>query len=63
MPIIVVTVVVMAVIPIRLVIICVTRIVAVVGLVVGWSTKSEGHMHSGLGLIRNPGNQTERYER
>ena len=63
MPMTVVTVVVMPVIPIGMVVICITRIVAVVGLVVGWNTKAKGHMHSSLGLIRYPGNQTERDER
>ena len=60
----VVIVVVMPVMPIRVVIICVTRIVAtVIRPVVGWKTKSKSHMHSSLGLIRHPGNKTERDER
>jgi hypothetical protein len=63
MPMTVVMVVVMSVMPIRVVIILVTRIVAVViWPVVGWNTKSKSHMHSSLRLIRYPGNQTERDE-
>jgi hypothetical protein len=56
----------MPVIPIRVVIITVARIVAAVVAVirpVGWTTKSKRYMHSSLGLIRRPGNQTERDER
>ena len=65
-----VVVVVMPVIPIRVVIIAVTRIVtavirSVVAVIrpVGRKTKSKSYMHSSLGLIWRPGNQTERDER
>jgi len=64
MPITVLMVVVMPLMPIRVVIVCVTRIVAgVIRPVVGWNTKSKSYMHSSLGLIRHPGNQTQRDER
>jgi hypothetical protein len=59
-----VMVVVMLVMPIRVIIICVTRIVAaIIRPVVRWNTKSKSHMNSSLGLIRQPGHQTERHER
>jgi len=64
MPITMVMVVVMLVMPIRVIIICVTRIVAaIIRPVVRWNTKSKSHMNSSLGLIRQPGHQTERHER
>ena len=57
-------VVVMPMIPIRMVIISVTRIiVSVIRPVVCWNPKSKSYMHSSLGLIRRPGNQTERDKR
>jgi len=63
-PIPMVMVVVMPVMPIWVVIISITRIVAVIiGSVVDWLTKSKSHVHSGLGLIRHPGSQTQGYER
>jgi hypothetical protein len=57
-----VVVVVMPVIPIRMVIITVTRIIAVIPVITG-NTKSKGYMHSSLGLTRRPRKQTERGER
>ena len=57
-------VVIMPMMPIRMIIICVARIVVpVIRPVVGWNAKSNSHMHSSLGLIRYPGNQTERDQR
>src|SRR5260370_32091910 len=59
-----VVVVVMPMVPIRMVIITVTRIVAaVIRSVVVWNSKSKRYLHSSLGLIWRPGNQTERDER
>ena len=59
-----VVVVVMPMVPIRMVIVTVTRIVpAVIRSVVGWNTISKSYLHSSLGLIWRPGNQTERDER
>ena len=64
MPITVVIVVAMPVMPVRVVIICVTRIVAaVIRPIVGWNSKSKSYMHSSLGLIRDQGNQTQRDQR
>jgi hypothetical protein len=73
MPITVLVVVGMPVIPIRVVRITVARIVAAVVAViwpvvpvirpVGWNTKSKRYMHSSLGLIGSPSDQTEGDER
>ena len=62
-----VVVVVVPVMPIRVIIVTVTRIIAAVIrsviAVIGWNTKSNSYMHSSLGLTWRPGNQTERDER